>query len=79
MFTAVFWFVISFIAYTCGDNIKFQQNLATLVAWAKMPRPWSTNRTLRCVKLFNCAGISMFNKNLRIAVSAAPMTVYSAT
>jgi hypothetical protein len=31
MFTAVFWFVISYIAYTCGDNIKFQQNLRIAV------------------------------------------------
>jgi hypothetical protein len=25
-----------------------------------MPRSESTNRTLRCVKLFHCTGISMF-------------------
>jgi hypothetical protein len=31
MLTAIFWFVISFIAYTCGDNIKFQQNLRIAV------------------------------------------------
>jgi hypothetical protein len=28
--------------------------------WAKMPRSVSTNRTLRCVKLLCCTGISMF-------------------
>jgi hypothetical protein len=32
----------------------------TLVTWAKMPRSWSTNRALRCVKLFSLTGISTF-------------------
>jgi hypothetical protein len=27
---------------------------------SKMPWSWSTNRALRCVKLFNLIGISMF-------------------
>jgi hypothetical protein len=32
----------------------------TLVAWAIMPRSWSTNRALRCVKLFCLTSMSMF-------------------
>jgi hypothetical protein len=31
MLTAIFWFVIAFIAYTSGNNIKFQQNLRIAV------------------------------------------------